>query len=473
MAGDKVRRGFLFYVMMLLLFVVAIFFILVVIMVFNPGMNLLGMKYFSNIRDYRVVEVMPSGQNVEYINLSNATDIVVDGNLINFEILRDQNIEHTTVEIENYQTGFAESGQNSQFSYSVEYSLQENSRYLLDINVTNAEGFLYFNNNCYVRILLPKDETLNSTNTLTVSTEKGSIILGGGQALLDENDSYFNFRNVNLQTDSGNIRFGEYLETNFSQLSINNQSGSFRTAKDVVLEDNATLNITGQSGSFEFANITKASTTDNALINFNLSSGSFSAENVDCDINLKTTNSTVNIQNLSGNLQANDLVNKMDGANLTIGQVAGSISLPFANNSNITIDDASQAEIFINSNNAQIDIGKLAAGSWLETKQGSINVSLADTSGDINLVSESANINIDGNTQMQNSVNANSVSGSVVLNYNPQSSFTVEFYNSQGQAREDVEAEGYENTFSNPLVVNGGGVRNTISTNGNISLRRL
>ena len=115
----------------------------------------------------------------------------------------------------------------------------------------------------------------------------------------------------------------------------------------------------------------------------------------------------------------------------------------------------------------------MAAGSWLETKQGSINVSLADTSGDINLVSESANINIDGNTQMQNSVNANSVSGSVVLNYNPQSSFTVEFYNSQGQAREDVEAEGYENTFSNPLVVNGGGVRNTISTNGNISLRRL
>lgn len=473
MAGDKVRRGFLFYVMMLLLFVVAIFFILVVIMVFNPGMNLLGMKYFSNIRDYRVVEVMPSGQNVEYINLSNATDIVVDGNLINFEILRDQNIEHTTVEIENYQTGFAESGQNSQFSYSVEYSLQENSRYLLDINVTNAEGFLYFNNNCYVRILLPKDETLNSTNTLTVSTEKGSIILGGGQALLDENDSYFNFRNVNLQTDSGNIRLGEYLETNFSQLSINNQSGSFRTAKDVVLKDNATLNITGQSGSFEFANITKASAADNALINFNLSSGSFSAENIDCDINLKTTNSTVNIQNLSGNLQANDLVNKMDGANLTIGQVAGSISLPFANNSNITIDDASQAEIFINSNNAQIDIGKLAAGSWLETKQGSINVSLADTSGDINLVSESANINIDGNMQMQNSVNASSVSGSVVLNYSTQSSFTVEFYNSQGQAREDVEAEGYENTFSNPLVVNGGGVRNTISTNGNISLRRL
>ena len=170
MAGDKVRRGFLFYVMMLLLFVVAIFFILVVIMVFNPGMNLLGMKYFSNIRDYRVVEVMPSGQNVEYINLSNATDIVVEGNLINFEIMRDQNIEHTTVEIENYQTGFAESEQNSQFSYSVEYSLQENSRYLLDINVTNAEGFLYFNNNCYVRILLPKYETLNSTNTLTVST---------------------------------------------------------------------------------------------------------------------------------------------------------------------------------------------------------------------------------------------------------------------------------------------------------------
>lgn len=470
MAGDKVRKGFLFYVLMLLLFVVAIFFILVVIMVFNPGMNLLGLKYFSQMRDYRVVEVMPDGQNVEYINLSNATDIVVDGNLINFEIMRDQNIEHTTIEIENYQTGFAQTGQNTQFSYSVEYSVQENSRALLSINVTNAEGFLYFNNNCYVRILIPKDETINVTNSLSISTDGGSIVLGGGQALLNEEDSYFNFSNVNLHTDSGTILFGQFLDTTFSQLSINNENGTFRTSKDIVLDNNAVLNISGESGNFEFANITE---NGYASINYNLASGNFSAANISCDINLRTTNSIIDIQNLKGDLQANDLVNKMDGANLTIGQVTGVISLPFANNSNITISDASQAEIFINSNNSQINIDKLAAGSWLETKQGAINVSLADTSGNINLVSETANINIDGNIEMQNMLFVSSVSGSVTLNYSPQASFTVSFYDSQGQVRNNIQAEGYEDIFTNPLFVNGGGAQNSISTDGAISLRRL
>ncbi len=470
MAGDKVRKGFLFYVLMLLLFVVAIFFILVVIMVFNPGMNLLGLKYFSQMRDYRVVEVMPDGQNVEYINLSNATDIVVDGNLINFEIMRDQNIEHTTIEIENYQTGFAQTGQNTQFSYSVEYSVQENSRALLSINVTNAEGFLYFNNNCYVRILIPKDETINVNNSLSVSTDGGSIVLGGGQALLNEEDSYFNFSNVNLHTDSGTILFGQFLDTTFSQLSINNENGTFRTSKDIVLDNNAVLNISGESGNFEFANITE---NGYASINYNLASGNFSAANISCDIDLRTTNSIIDIQNLKGDLQANDLVNKMDGANLTIGQVTGVISLPFANNSNITISDASQAEIFINSNNSQINIDKLAAGSWLETKQGAINVSLADTSGNINLVSETANINIDGNVEMQNMLFVSSVSGSVTLNYSPQASFTVSFYDSQGQVRNNIQAEGYEDIFTNPLFVNGGGAQNSISTDGAISLRRL
>lgn len=470
MAGDKVRKGFLFYVLMLLLFVVAIFFILVVIMVFNPGMNLLGLKYFSQMRDYRVVEVMPDGQNVEYINLSNATDIVVDGNLINFEIMRDQNIEHTTIEIENYQTGFAQTGQNTQFSYSVEYSVQENSRALLSINVTNAEGFLYFNNNCYVRILIPKDETINVNNSLSVSTDGGSIVLGGGQALLNEEDSYFNFSNVNLHTDSGTILFGQFLDTTFSQLSINNENGTFRTSKDIVLDNNAVLNISGESGNFEFANITE---NGYAWINYNLASGNFSAANISCDIDLRTTNSIIDIQNLKGDLQANDLVNKMDGANLTIGQVTGVISLPFANNSNITISDASQAEIFINSNNSQINIDKLAAGSWLETKQGAINVSLADTSGNINLVSETANINIDGNVEMQNMLFVSSVSGSVTLNYSPQASFTVSFYDSQGQVRNNIQAEGYEDIFTNPLFVNGGGAQNSISTDGAISLRRL
>lgn len=470
MAGDKVRRGFLYYLMMLILFAVAIFFILAVIMVFNPGMNLLGLKYFSQVREYRVDEVTADGQNAEDIDLSKATDIVVDGNLINFEIMRDQSIEKTTIRIENYQTGFAKADQSTQFSYNIEYSVQENSRALLSINVTNAEGWIYFNNNCYVKILLPKDEVINATNSLSVSTDAGSIILGGGQKLLTEEDTYYNFSDVTLHTQTGSILIGKYLDCNFSHLSVTNENGSFRSSKDITLADEATLNISGENGSFEFTNISGG---EGAVVNYNLTGGSFYATDVDCNVNVKTKNSTMDIQNFHGYMQANDLVNKFDGANITIDKASGLVSLPFANNSNVTIDDATEAKIFIISDNSQLNIDKLAAGSWLETKQGAINVSLANTEGEINLVSESANINIDGNLAMQNQIVAKSITGSITLNYSPQSSFTVSFYNSQGKERKDVQAQDYQENLTNPLFVNGGGTQNSLSTDGAITLRRL
>lgn len=181
----------------------------------------------------------------------------------------------------------------------------------------------------------------------------------------------------------------------------------------------------------------------------------------------------MDIQNFHGYMQANDLVNKFDGANITIDKASGLVSLPFANNSNVTIGDATKAKIFIISDNSQLNIDKLAAGSWLETKQGAINVSLANTEGEINLVSESANINIDGNLAMQNQIVAKSITGSITLNYSPQSSFTVSFYNSQGKERKDVQAQDYQENLTNPLFVNGGGTQNSLSTDGAITLRRL
>ena len=472
MAGDKVKKGFMSYVLVLLLTLIAAFFVIVVVMIFNPGLNIMGYKYFSHVKEYKIDEPIENSQTK--INLANATDIVVDGNLINFEIYRDNLVENTTIEIVNYQTGFAKAEQSTDFSYNIDYSLKEDGRYLLNIQLENANGFLYFNNNCYVRILIPASQVVNSTNSLMVSTEGGSISLGAGPALETESQSYFQFSNVTLNTKSGNVVIGKYLTCNFGNLSVNCGNGNFTCPYDISLVEGGKFNISGENANVELKSILSESYEDFDII-YNVSSGNFKVtEFIIGKLYLSTISSNVEIKYLIGELSSNDLVNTMNGFNLAIDAIAGDISLPFANNSNITINDASLCNMYINSTNANVTINKLSGNSWIETKQGNINVGLysSEIDGDITLINDSGTTIVNGDEKMNNKLEVKSETGNITLNYNPVSSFTVNFYKANGEAKIDnISAEGYESSLKNPLYINGGGTIMSLYTNGQIALK--
>ena len=472
MAGDKVKKGFLFYLMMLLLFIIATVFILVVVMVFNPGLNILGYKYFSCVDEATIVE--PS-KDMGKISLSNATDIVVNGEMINFEIDRDSKVEDVTIKIQNYQTGFAKSSQNTDFNYEVIYTNSGNGRKLLSIEVNNPDGFLYFNSNCYVKILIPADQVVNEQTTLSATVDKGNISLGSEGALLDEEKTYFEISNVSLVASEANIKIGKYFNPVFSQLSINNENGSVE-AGDLKFANDGKFSISGNNADFSFKDISfeKSASEINAglLIDYNLQNGTFSANNVNASMHLKTRSSVINIENFNGTFDGNDLVSTINQMTLNINKAVGEISLPFAESSSINISDASECKIFVNANNATIKINKLAQGSWIETKNGSINVSLAETEGDITLVSESASINVTCDDKMKNIVDISSITGNVNVNYNPNTNFTVKFYNSNGTNRtSNIEIENYQGDISQGLYINGGGTIWSISSDANISFK--
>jgi len=469
MAGDKVKKGFMSYVLVLLLTLIAAFFVIVVVMIFNPGLNIMGYKYFSHVKEYKIDEPIENSQTK--INLANATDIVVDGNLINFEIYRDNLVENTTIEIVNYQTGFAKAEQSTDFSYNIDYSLKEDDRYLLNIQLENANGF---NNNCYVRILIPASQVVNATNSLMVSTEGGSISLGAGPALETESQSYFQFSNVSLNTKSGNVFIGKYLTCNFGNLSVNCGNGNFTCPYDISLVEGGKFNISGENANVELKSILSESYEDFDIF-YNVSSGNFKVtEFIIGKLYLSTISSTINIKYFIGELSSNDLVNTMNGFNLAIDAIAGDISLPFANNSNITINDASLCNMYINSTNANVTINKLSGNSWIETKQGNINVGLysSEIDGDITLINDSGTTIVNGDEKMNNKLEVKSKTGNITLNYNPVSSFTVNFYKANGEAKIDnISAEGYESSLKNPLYINDGGTIMSLYTNGQIALK--
>lgn len=467
--GDKVRKGFFFYVMMLLLFIIAIFFILVVVMVFNPGMSILGLKYFSTATTKTVdtYSILDTPFNFDF---TERVDIYVSGDNINFEMECDQTIENPTILIENYQTGFAKSEQSTNFDCNIKYELGIFSASRLYINVTNPEGFLYFNSNCYVKILIPKDPAtstakFNSENSVNVSCGTGSINLG----TITEEQIRLDINNLNLSTTSGTIRFGKNLDNSYNSIIINNESGSVISYQDeMYFANNSVLSLSG-NGQFEFNKLIPNANASFSIQN-NIERGSLKANEINANMSLKTISGNFEIKTYTGNLESNSLVNETNGMNLTIDKASGAISLPFANNSNIKIADAENCNLFINSNNATIQIDKLGATSWVEAESGSIDVSLSSSSKNVNVISETATINATGVSNMNAVINLTSITGKINFNYYQTSTFTAEFYNSKGEARENVSVEGYD-TIENPLYVNGGGNKMTITTDGEISLK--
>lgn len=465
--GDKVRKGFFFYVMMLLLFIIAIFLILVVIMIFNPGKTILGLKYFSATGTERIDSFGYEGGTKYDIDLSARTDIYISGNNIDFGIEVDQNVEKVTLEIENYQTGFATSDQSTVFKHTSSVGINSlPSKNVIEINFANPEGFLYFNSHCYVRVLVPESATFNPLNTLNVSCGAGSINLGNAT----EEGIAMDVNYLNLSTTTGSIQIGKNFDSTYSSLSVTCEGGSFSTFQENMnFVDGGVLALSG-NGSFKFGNIAPEDKTSSFTIQNNIASGSFSAGEVKADMSLRTTNATINIASYIGNLESNNLVNETNGMNLTIGTAEGEISLPFANNSNITISNAEKCDIFINSNNAHINIDNVGSTSWIEAEAGSINVSLSSQFGNIFVLSETAPINVTGNQNLNANLAVTSISGAVNFDYYQTSRFTVSFFNADGEARENVSVEGYD-TISNPMYINGGGATTKISTNGNINLR--
>ncbi len=472
MAENKVRKGFLFYLLMLFLFVVAVFFVLVVIMIFNPGLNIMGYKYFSNVREYKVSEF----DNGQRIDLSKPTNIIVEGNLTNFEIARDAVVSETTVVIENYQTGFATSSQQTDFSYDITYDIDSSSKYNLVIKTVNAEGFMYFNNNCNIKLLIPQDETVLNENSVTVKIEEGNISLGTKE-LLDESKSVLDINYLDLTTGKGNIVLGNFFEPNISKFVISQKEGNFTALKNITFKDGYDINIKGDGANFSFQNIEiQNSETSSSVFDLDIKEGSFSANNIKANMTLSAEKTKINIDGeFNGNLESNQLVNTMNEMNLTINKISGSMSLPFAENCDINIKDASNAKIFIASKNANVSVEKLSNDSFIKCDEGKINVAIENNkTTSIELVSEKGEISVDLPEKPLASLKILNTSGKTNLNYYPTSNFSVEFYNTKEELRKDkINVEGYENNFNNPLSINGGGVTLKIYSDSEITMKLI
>lgn len=471
MAKGGVKKGFATYLFILLLLIVAAFLVVIVVMLFSPFKNVLGFQYMIYETDGEPIYRTSANETISY---SEIEEININCGYANVVVERSQEVDRDAVKVENRCKGFANSSDNTNFSIDIYFSDAGNS--ILNIDVTEPEGFLFFDREITISILVPAQSSYALSNTaINITNTSGNIVIGNATALSNNPDvtgilSYIDVNSLNLRTDSGQISLNRYLNGTFNDMFIKSNTGRVVSyISDMTISNNFELHTS--SGNVEFTNLTYTNARGKGIV-LDLNNGEFQANTLSGYVVLNMDSGYLDITNLQGSLNANDSVVQMNDATLTIDSVEGDISLPFANNSTINIGEMStNSQIYVRGTDSRVQVQALRGKGFIETTSGDINIhSYAD---DLSIKTESGNMNIIYESPViNNEVNLTSQSGDINLSVLGSLAFALYAYDANGNDSSNIDVQWQADVFSNPLVVNNGSKYINVTTNGiiNVSL---
>lgn len=465
MAKGNMRKGFARYLLVLLLMIVAAFLIILVIMLFSPFHNVLGFQYIL----YEIDQPVYRTTSEELIDFSRISEININCNNAGISIERAK-IENDAINIENRTKGFAHSGDNTDFNYEIYYSDDNNS--ILNIDVTEPDGFLFFDNRIEITICVPALSSYSLENTvINITNTSGDISIGNRDRLsINEDESHLlsdiNVNTLNISTESGDISLNQYLESTLDKLYINSSSGDI-TFFTQQLNITDTFEMHKNSGFVCIMNL--STTSQNGLI-FDLNNSQLRADVISGNMMLNMNSGYLDLRTLNGNLNSNDAVVQMNDATLTIENIEGDVSLPFANNSQINIGQMAQGnQVYVRGENCDLNIEGLRGKAFIETTEGDVNIhtyqddlDIKTTSGNINVVYESYSID--------NQLDLYSQFGDINLSVLSQLSFALYANNTEGEANTNLTVQFFSGPYSNPFIVGNGNKIINATTNGNITV---
>lgn len=471
MAKGGVKKGFATYLFILLLIIVAAFLVVIVIMLFSPFKNVLGFQYMIYDIDGDPIYRTAADETITY---SNIDEININCGYANVVVERSLEVDRDAVKVENRCKGFANSSDNTDFSVDIYFSNGDSS--VLNIDVTEPEGFLFFDKEITISILVPAQSSYSLSDTaINITSTSGNIIIGNATALSNNADdtgnlSHIDVNSLNLRTDSGQISLNRYLNETMNDVFIRSNTGRFISyISDMNITNSFELHTS--SGFAEISNLTYSNASGRGIV-LDLNNGEFQANTLSGYVVLNMDSGYLDVTNLQGSLNANDSVVQMNEATINIDSVEGDISLPFANDSTINVGDMStNSQIYVRGTDSAVQVQALRGKAFIETTSGDVSIhSYADDltikteSGDINIVYESLALN--------NELNLTSQSGDVNLRVLGDLAFALYAYDANGNDSTNIDVQWQADVFSNPLVVNNGSKYINVTTNGfiNVSL---
>ncbi len=414
MAGDKVKKGFAFYLFMFILLIVAAFMVIVTIMLFSPGKSILGFKYFSYNETVTLNEIqLEEEAHVRELNFVDVNKVIVNTERANVNIYKSDEVNVYTVQIVKKCSGFAKSNQDTDFQIK-SFGLYEQpgpgpefADHLV-INIAEPDGFVFFSNKVQVNIIVPekqafldekgeliKDEKTGEVKlydntsffndaTIEVTTEKGNVTLGAAGEEDDQPISKVNSiapKGLAIKTDSGNIKFNKYCQIEAIPVALVTNSGNITSDIDVRLTQEN--NITTNKGKIKFNYIRGNTTyTVDFVLNLNLGNGTFEAGNIVGTVNLVTTSGKFSVtKSILGHFSTGESRDSIKAPEINIKKIEGEVSIPYGNNAKIFIGEVqNKMNIALNKGSVRVgyDTAITRGGNYISTVNGKIEATIGN-----------------------------------------------------------------------------------------------
>lgn len=482
MADNKVKKSFVTYLLVLVLILVAAFLIIIVVMMFSPFKNILGFQYIlydmdMDSADCRFTETTAE----ETIDFSSLDEINITCSYASVRVERIIDLDNHAIGITNKCKGFARASDNTDFNYEIYF--EDASKTILNIEVQEPEGFLFFDRTVEIALLIPAQANYSLDNAqVNITSQSGNIYVGNTHSL-SENPGDTGFQSeidinaLQLSTNSGLIYLNQYLNNDFNELCLRSNSGGINVRQD-NLNISQTFECYTDSGDVNLTSVSYTGTTsleENIILYIN--NGDFSANTLSGNVGLNISSGYFRLNNLIGALSSNNSTEQMGSASISIDIADGDVSLPFVNSSNVTIGTfTSQHQVYINATSGNIRIDEIDGFGHIATTSGNIyvkalsdEINLATTSGNINLTYDSSSIADD--------ITLTSSSGEINLSVRDNFPFIAYFYDSNNDLRDDfnnIDIEYHSDNTANPFITTTAsqqeGCNITITTNGHISI---
>ena len=455
--GGNVRKGFTIYLLILFFIILAALLGCIVAMLFSPFTNILGLQYYV----YNYSDIFKETDAGQAYNLDNISVINVDTNSANVILQRRYDVDQLYIEFTATSKGFAKADQNTDFNHYIEY---DETAKALNISVHEPEGFIRFENNVNINLLLPMVDASEDFDNidLYINTNTGNIYIGNNATDdLNPNLKYdTKIKNLYITMNDGSLRFAENSTNEFENLRINIGDGRVTSDKDISFSNS--LSINSNSARFDLANLSYTSTMNhNMHINLNLDDAIFYADSIIGNLNLNMRGGHFIVDGVEGSINSNSAITQMSNGRITIGSVAGNISLPYANNSDITIDSMTEgSQAYIHATGGNITINSLKGMAWLETTSGKVDVTTY--SDGLEIITTSGAINLVYDVDTVSDVVLKSNSGRINAFVRSNLSCVMKFHDKDGIYYDDDNGPSTVNLilhdigFQNPAIINNG-----------------
>lgn len=478
----RMTKGFGFYLLMLILILVAAFFIIVCIMTFSPKKVILGYQFYTYSDQY-VVSDIKENENTENptitpLAFNDFSSININCKTSKVTVFKSTKEEKDSIVLVNKASGFAKWSDNVDYSYKI---TREGD--VLNIVVNEPQGFLNFNYDMQIAIRVSKNSNYDFSHTnFNITTTTGPVIVGS-EITAKEFKPSFNIENLSIMTEGGNVRLTKDIESTFSNLFVTTGSGSFSTdIAQLNVSDN--IKMTTSNGRITLQDFAYTNHEGELKKKFelNVGDGAFKANDINASLSFVAHNGSIEITKVHGDFDGNETSEKINNANIKVGEILGDVSLLNMKDSNIVIDKTA-GQVNIETTNGNITVGKNNSGlinaSWLKTKGGNINAIISDDNSNQKhyYTTETGNINLTfvANINSQNVID--SVSGNVNFQFESKYKFLLVLKDANEKPYETLNEKLKldfitEGQFENPMYVNdysGSTHFIDISTNGIIS----